>query len=229
MNQFERLELLIGKKIDDIKNKKVLVIGLGGVGGYAVEGLIRSGIENITIVDNDIIDISNLNRQIITNHSNIGKYKTDEMESRILSINPNCRVKKVTKFLTMDNISSLFEDDYDYIIDACDTITIKLELIRISKNKNIKLISSMGTGNKMDPTRFKIIDVRKTNYDKIAKIVRKMVKDEKIKGKVMVVSSDEEGHVKVKDVVPSNSFVPAVAGLLCSSYVINDIVGDNNV
>ena len=229
MNQFERLELLIGKKIDDIKNKKVLVIGLGGVGGYAVEGLIRSGIENITIVDNDIIDISNLNRQIITNHSNIGKYKTDEMESRILSINPNCRVKKVTKFLTMDNISSLFEDDYDYIIDACDTITIKLELIRISKNKNIKLISSMGTGNKMDPTRFKIMDVRKTNYDKIAKIVRKMVKDEKIKGKVMVVSSDEEGHVKVKDVVPSNSFVPAVAGLLCSSYVINDIVGDNNV
>ena len=181
------------------------------------------------MVDNDIIDISNLNRQIITNHSNIGKYKTDEMESRILSINPNCRVKKVTKFLTMDNISSLFEDDYDYIIDACDTITIKLELIRISKNKNIKLISSMGTGNKMDPNRFKIMDVRKTNYDKIAKIVRKMVKDEKIKGKVMVVSSDEEGHVKVKDVVPSNSFVPAVAGLLCSSYVINDIVGDNNV
>ena len=229
MNQFERLELLIGKKIDDIKNKKVLVIGLGGVGGYAVEGLIRSGIENITIVDNDIIDISNLNRQIITNHSNIGKYKTDEMESRILSINPNCRVKKVTKFLTMDNISSLFEDDYDYIIDACDTITIKLELIRISKSKNIKLISSMGTGNKMDPSRFKIMDVRKTNYDKIAKIVRKMVKDEKIKGKVMVVSSDEEGHVKVKDVVPSNSFVPAVAGLLCSSYIINDIVGDNNV
>jgi tRNA A37 threonylcarbamoyladenosine dehydratase len=229
MNQFERLELLIGKKIDDIKNKKVLVIGLGGVGGYAVEGLIRSGIENITIVDNDIIDISNLNRQIITNHSNIGKYKTDEMENRILSINPNCRVKKVTKFLTMDNISSLFEDDYDYIIDACDTITIKLELIRISKNKNIKLISSMGTGNKMDPTRFKIMDVRKTNYDKIAKIVRKMVKDEKIKGKVIVVSSDEEGYVKVKDVVPSNSFAPAVAGLLCSSYVINDIVGDNNV
>ena len=229
MNQFERLELLIGDKINDIKSKKVLLIGLGGVGSYAAEALVRSGISNITIVDSDRIDISNLNRQLMTYHSNINSFKKNEIEKRILSINPECKIKKITRFVTLDNINDIFKDEYDYIIDACDTITVKLELIRISKKKNIRLISSMGTGNKMDPTRLKIMDIRKTKYDKIAKIVRKMVKDEKIKGKVMVVCSDEEGYVKVKDTIPSNSFVPATAGLLCASYVINDIVGDNDV
>ena len=229
MNQFERLELLIGKDLETIQIKKILIIGLGGVGSYATEALIRSGISNITIVDNDIIDITNLNRQLMTYHSNIGKNKTDEIEKRILDINPNCKINKINKFITLDNINELFNTDYDYIIDACDTITVKLELIRISKRKNIKLISCMGTGNKMDPSKLKIMDIRKTNYDKIAKIVRKMVKDEKIKGKVMVVCSDEEGYTKVKSTIPSNSFVPAVAGLLCASYIINDIVGDKNV
>jgi len=229
MNQFERLELLVKDKIKDIHNKRVLVIGLGGVGSYAVEGLIRSGIENITIVDNDTISITNLNRQLMTYKSNIGKYKTDEIEKRILDINPNCKINKITKFITLDNINELFNQEYDYIIDACDTITIKLELIRISKKKNIKLISCMGTGNKMDPSKLKIIDIRKTSYDPIAKIIRKMVKDEKIKGKVMVVCSDEVAYTKVTNIIPSNSFVPSIAGLLCSSYVINDIVGDRNV
>ena len=229
MNQFERLELLIGDNIKKIQSKKVLVIGLGGVGSYAVEALIRSGISNITIVDNDIIDISNLNRQLMTYHSNIGKYKTDEVEKRILDINPKCKISKVNKFITLENINELFLKNYDYVVDACDTITVKLELIRICKRKNIKLISSMGTGNKMDPSRLKIMDIRKTSYDKIAKIIRKMVKDEKIKGKVMVVSSDEVGYTKVSDAIPSNSFVPACAGLLCASYIINDIIGDNNV
>ena len=227
MNQFERLELLIGNKINDIKSKSVLVIGLGGVGSYAVEGLVRSGIENITIVDKDIIDITNLNRQLMTNRDNIGKYKTDEIEKRILSINPNCKVKKITKYITLDNIQEVFSDSYDYIVDACDTITIKFELIKISKQKNIKLVSCMGTGNKMDPTRLKIMDLRKTNYDKIAKILRKKVKEEKIPGKVMVVCSDEAPIVKSKT-IPSNSFVPAIAGLLCASYIINDIVCINS-
>ena len=138
MNQFERLELLVKDKINDIHNKKVLVIGLGGVGSYAVEALIRSGIENITIVDNDIISISNLNRQLMTYQNNIGKYKTDEIEKRILSINPNCKINNVTRFITLENIDELFEEDFDYIVDACDTITVKLELIRISKRKSIK-------------------------------------------------------------------------------------------
>jgi len=229
MNQFERLELLIKDKINDIYNKSVLVIGLGGVGSYAVEALIRSGIQDITIVDNDTISITNLNRQLMTYHNNIGEFKTDEIEKRILSINPKCKKKKIKKFITLENINEIFNKNYDYIVDACDTITVKLELIRISKRKNIKLISCMGTGNKMDPSRLKITDVRKTSYDPIAKIIRKMVKDEKMKGKVMVVCSDEAGYTKVNGIIPSNSFVPATAGLLCASFVINDIVGDKNV
>ena len=226
---FERLELLIKDKINLINKTKVLVIGLGGVGSYAVEGLIRSGIENITIVDNDKISLSNLNRQLMTYQDNIGKYKTDEIEKRILSINPNCKIKKITSLITLDNINDLFNDTYDYVVDACDNVSVKLELIRICKRKGIKLISSMGTGNKMDPTRLKIMDIRKTSYDPIAKIVRKMVKSENIKGNVMVICSDEKPVVKVNKTIPSNALVPSVAGILCASFIINDIVGDDNV
>ena len=226
MERFERLKLLIGDKINDIYSKKVLVIGLGGVGSYAVEALVRSGIQNITIVDNDKISITNLNRQLMTYQSNINKYKTDEIEKRIFDINPNCKIRKVTEFITLENINNLFDEKIDYVVDACDTITVKLELIRICKKKDIKLISCMGTGNKMDPSRLKIMDIRKTNYDPIAKVIRKMVKDERIKGKVIVVCSDEQPKVKIDRVIPSNSFVPATAGLLCASYIINDIVGD---
>ena len=226
MDEFERLRLLIGEKFNLIKKVNVLVIGLGGVGSYAVEALIRSGIENITIVDNDTISITNLNRQLMTNHENIGKYKTDEIEKRIKLINPNVNIKKVTKFINKDNIYDLFNSSYDYIVDACDTIEVKKMLIKISKEKDIKLISSMGTGNKMDPSKLRIVDIRKTSYDSIARILRKMVKDEKIKGKVMVVFSDEKKYTKVTKEIPSNSFVPATSGLLCASYIINDIVGD---
>lgn len=226
MNQFERLELLIGDKINKIHSKHVLVIGLGGVGSYAVEALIRSGIENITIVDKDVIDITNLNRQLMTTFDNIGKYKTDEIEKRIISINPNCKVKKITKNIDLNNIDELFIDNIDYVVDACDTLSVKMELIRICKRKGIKLISSMGTGNKMDPSRLKIMDIKKTNYDPLAKKIRKMIRDEKINGKVMVVCSDEQPNVKINKIIPSNSFVPATSGLLCASYIINDIVGE---
>lgn len=226
MNQFERLELLIGDKINKIHSKHVLVIGLGGVGSYAVEALIRSGIENITIVDKDIIDITNLNRQLMTTFDNIGKYKTDEIEKRIISINPNCKVKKITKNIDLNNIDELFIDNIDYVVDACDTLSVKMELIRICKRKDIKLISSMGTGNKMDPSRLKIMDIKKTNYDPLAKKIRKMIRDEKINDKVMVVCSDEQPNVKINKIIPSNSFVPATSGLLCASYIINDIVGE---
>ena len=229
MNQFERLELLIHEKINNIYNKTVLIIGLGGVGSYAVEALVRSGISNLIIVDNDTISLTNLNRQLMAYHSNIGNFKTDEIEKRILDINPKARVTKITEFIDQTNINSLFNKHIDYVVDACDTLIVKLELIRICKIKHIKLISCMGTGNKMDPTKLKITDIRKTSYDPIAKKIRKMVKDEKINGKVMVVCSDEEGRVKINKEIPSNSYVPATAGLLCASYVINDIVGDLNV
>ena len=229
MNQFERLELLIHEKINNIYNKTVLIVGLGGVGSYAVEALVRSGISNLIIVDNDTISLTNLNRQLMTYHSNISKFKTDEIEKRILDINPNAKVTKITEFIDLNNINKLFEYNIDYVVDACDTLIVKMELIRICKRKNIKLISSMGTGNKMDPSKLKIIDIRRTSYDPIAKKIRKMIKDEKINGKVMVVCSDEEPKVKIDKEIPSNSFVPATAGLFCASYIINDIVGDINV
>ena len=228
---FERLEKIIGKSnIEKLNNTSVMVIGIGGVGGYAVEALVRCGIKHLIIVDHDIVDITNKNRQIIALDSTIGMKKVEVMRKRILDINSECKVDTLDTFLDNKNTYEMIKEYHpDYVVDACDTITVKLELIRICKQKNIKLISSMGTGNKMDPSKLKIMDVRKTNYDKIAKIIRKMVKDEKIKGKVMVVSSDEIGYTKVKDVIPSNSFVPACSGLLCASYIINDIIGDNYV
>lgn len=223
--QFERLELLVGDKINSIKDKTVLIIGIGGVGGYALEALVRSGIGKVIIVDNDIVDITNLNRQIISLHSNIGEYKVDVANNRIKDINPNCEVITINEFLTKENTINLFNTKIDYIVDACDTIEVKKELIRISISKNIKLISSMGTGNKLDPTQLEIIDLRKTSYDPIAKILRKMLKDERINKKVMVICSKETPIKTNSKTIASNSFVPATAGLLCASYIINDIVG----
>lgn len=224
----DRLELLVGEEnIKKIKNTKVLIVGIGGVGGYALESLVRSGIENITIVDYDKIDITNLNRQIISLNSNIGNYKVEEAKKRIEDINKKCNVKIINEKISLDNFDILNIEEYDYVIDACDTVEVKKEIIRRCLKNNIKFISSMGTGFKMDPSKLQIMDVRKTSYDPLAKIIRRMVKDEKLKGKIMVVSSTEEKRGNSK-VIASNSFVPAIAGLMCTSYVINDIVGDEN-
>ena len=212
----ERLELLIGDKVDKIKNKNILLIGLGGVGGYTLESLIRSGIKHITIVDYDTIDITNLNRQLIALNTNIGKYKTDEYEIRI---------KTIKEKITLDNFNILNIETYDYVIDACDDINIKFQIIKECLLNKIKFISCMGTGYKLDPTKLQIMDIKKTSYDKIAKKLRKMIKDEKLSGKVMTVCSTEEVK-RTSKVIASNSFVPATAGLLLTSYVINDIVGD---
>ena len=225
---FDRFELLIGDKINDIKIKTILIIGLGGVGSYACESLIRSGIQNIIIVDNDKIDITNLNRQLMTNMNNIGEYKVDVWYDRIKSINPNCNVIKIKEFIDKNNIEKLFDKKIDYVIDACDTINTKVLLIEKCIKNNIKIISCMGTGNKMNPQLLKITDISKTNYDKLAKIMRKKLKDIGI-NHVTVVSSSEEPYTKIDKVIPSNSFVPATAGLLLTSYIINDIVGEDNV
>ena len=225
MNQFSRLEILVGSdNVEKIKNTSVLVIGLGGVGSFALESLIRNGIENVIIVDADIVDITNLNRQLMTFHDNVGLYKTDVWEKRIKNINPKCNVTKITEFITPENIDLLFSKKIDYIVDACDTIAVKKQLIRESKKRGIKLISAMGTGYKMDPSRLKITEISKTSYDPIAAIIRKMVRDEKIKGKVMVVSSDEQPIKSTSRTIGSACIVPSVAGLLCSSYIINDIL-----
>lgn len=225
---FERFELLIGNKINDIKNKNILVVGLGGVGSYTVESLIRSGIENITLIDNDIIDITNLNRQLMTNTTNVGKYKTEVFESRIKLINPNVKITKKTLFLNDDNIDDILTKDYDYVVDACDTVKTKLSLIKRCNELDVKLISAMGTGNKMDPAKIKITDIYKTEYDPLAKIIRRECRKLRIKKLPVVCSFEKPIKQNIKK-IPSNSFVPATAGLLITSYIINDIVGDLHV
>lgn len=226
--QFDRFKLLVGDDFLNIQNKTVLILGLGGVGSYVCESLIRSGVSNLIIVDNDKIDITNLNRQLMTNLNNIGRYKTEVWEERIKEINPNCNITIITEFINKDNIDDLFKQKIDYFVDACDTVDTKVLAIKNCIEKNIKIISCMGTGNKMDPSKLKITDISKTNYDKLAKIMRKRLNEIGIKH-VTVVSSDEEAYTKIKDAIPSNSFVPSSAGLLITSYIINDIIGDKNV
>ena len=224
---FEIFELLVGNKIEDIKNKKVLVVGVGGVGSYTVESLVRCGIGSITIIDNDIIDITNLNRQLMTTTDNIGESKVEVVKNRIESINPKCSVNAINAFLDENNIDSIV-NDYDYVVDACDTVKTKVGLINICNKKNIKLISAMGTGNKMDPSKLEITDIYKTNYDPLAKLIRHECRGLGIK-KLTVVCSSELPIKKGVKTIPSNSFVPATAGLLITSYIINDIVGDLHV
>lgn len=224
---FEREIKLIGEEnLEKIKSKTVAVVGVGGVGGYAVESLVRAGISKLIIIDYDIVDITNLNRQIISLQSNIGKYKTDVIKERINNINPNCNVTTINTKLNEENLYLLFNENPDYIIDACDTLKVKEMLILECKKRKIKLISSMGTGNKLNPELLKITDIRKTSYDPLAKKIRKFVVDNKIKGKVMVVSSVEQPK-KVEGVISSISFVPPISGLLCTSYVINDILKED--
>lgn len=221
---FEREIKLIGiDNLNKIKSITVAVIGVGGVGGYAVESLVRAGISNILVVDYDTVDITNLNRQVISLQNNIAKYKVDVIEERIKLINPECNVIKICKKLDKDNLNKIFDYKIDYVIDACDTLIVKEQLIIECIKRKIKLISSMGTGNKLNPELLKIVDIRKTSYDPLAKRIRKFVVDNKIKEKVMVVCSTEQPR-KVEGKVSSISFVPPVSGLLCSSYVINDII-----
>ena len=223
---FDRTIKLIGSdNFDKIRNKIVVVVGIGGVGGFAVEALVRSGVESIIIVDYDVVDITNINRQIIADTKHIGYFKVDEIERRILNINPNCKVIKLYDKLNLDNINNLFKYSFDYLIDACDTIVVKQELIKRCLEENIGIISCMGTGNKLDPSMLEIIDIRKTSYDPIAKKIRKYLKDNRINKKVMVVYS-KEVNSKFEGSIPSMMFVPATAGIMCASFVIRDIIND---
>lgn len=222
---YERTIALIGEdNLNKIKSKNILVLGVGGVGGYAIETLVRSGIQNITIVDYDKIDYSNINRQIIANNTNIGNYKVDEYKKRIKDINKDIKVKIIKEKITKDNINILFEENYDYIIDACDTIIVKKLLIKLCKDKNINLITVCGMGRKLDITKIKISDIKDTSYDPIAKVLRKYVKDEKIKGKVMCVSSMEKPNNTNKDVIASMMPTPSVAGIYAANYILQDII-----
>lgn len=219
---FERLITLINEEsFNKIQTKNVLIVGVGGVGGYAFETLVRSGIINITIVDGDIVENSNLNRQIISNINVIGNPKVLVAKERALSINPNANIKVINEFITENNFNILLEDKYDYVIDACDDLKLKMFLIKNASN--YKLISSMGTANKMDMTKFSITTIDKTSNDPIARIIRKKVKDEKIRTKFKVVSSTEQ-PIKNQTKLGTIAYMPATSGLLCASYILNDII-----
>lgn len=219
---FERLITLIGEdNVNKLKKANVLIVGLGGVGGYALETLVRSGIYNLTIVDGDIVELSNLNRQIISKRNVIGRPKALVAQARTLEINPDVNLKVINQFISEDNFSLLNIDSFDYVIDACDDLNLKMLLIKNADK--YKLISSMGTANKMDMTRFKITTIDKTSYDPLAKIIRKKIKEEKIRTKFKVVSSDEK-VMKNGAKLGTIAYMPAVSGLLCASYVINDII-----
>lgn len=222
--EFERLRILIGDKVEKLKKLNILVIGVGGVGGYAVESLVRLGISNITIVDYDKVDITNINRQIIALHSTIGKKKVDVLESRILDINPNCIVKKLDIFCDDTNYNLLFDEKYDYVLDCCDSIKTKELLIRECIKNNIKIISSMGAGFKLNPSKVKIAKLKDTDYDKLAKKLRYNLRDSKECLNIPVIYSNEE--VKLTGTtIGSNSYMPSIFGLYITSYVLNDFLG----
>ena len=223
--QFDRIINLIDEaKFNKLKKIKVLLVGCGGVGGYALETLVRSGIENIDIIDFDKIDITNLNRQIITNLSNINLLKVEEAKKRALSINEKVIINTYATFLDKDNIKEILSNNYDYIIDACDSISTKIELILNKEIYNYKLISCMGTAKKIDATKLSITTLEKTSYDPLAKVIRKKLKELKYNKKVHVISSTEE-PIKCEN-LGSLMMVPATAGILCATYIINDVIKD---
>ena len=221
-----RTELLIGKdNIQKLANSKVIVYGIGGVGSFVVEGLVRAGIENIILVDNDIIAPSNLNRQIYATISNIGKLKVECMKERILSINPKVKVETYIPQDIENGEETLIDNTIDYVVDAVDTITTKLKLIQKAKEKQVPIISCMGTGNKLDPTKFEIADIYKTSVCSLAKVMRKELKKRGIQDLKVLYSKEEPIKHDVESRTPASiSFVPSVAGMIIAGEVINDII-----
>lgn len=223
MDQLSRFELLIGEKIEKIKNLTVLVVGLGGVGSYATEALCRSGVGRLILIDHDTIDITNLNRQLMALHSNIGRSKVEVWKERIKDINPECEVIGMREFLTSETAEDLlFPYGIDYIVDACDTVDAKLALIEYAQTHHIKLISCMGTGNKLNATKVEIMELKRTQNDPLARVMRKKIRDRGLSDDVIVVCSKELPCPNESKVIGSTAFVPSVAGLYCASYVVND-------
>lgn len=225
--RFDRIIKQIGpKKFEELQSKTVLVFGLGGVGSYAAEALVRSGIKNIIILDKDKIEESNINRQLIALTSTIGKYKVDVMKERLLDINPDCNVITYQTFYNFETKEEVFSNKIDYVIDAIDTITFKIDIIKECLKRDIIFISAMGQALKLHPEQLMIADIRKTTYDKIAKVIRTKIIKENIKGKIPVIYSKEQTTIKIDKAsgLPSNALVPPSAGILAASYIINKII-----
>lgn len=231
MAEFSRTEKLIGsEKLSILKSKTILIFGIGGVGSYVVESLARCGIGNFILVDNDAVSISNINRQIIALHSTLGMSKVDVAKERILDINPNANVTCFKEFVLPENIDMFFNTNIDYVVDAIDTTSSKISIIEKAKALNMPVISSMGTGNKLDASKFKIVDISKTSVCPLAKVVRKELKNRGIKNVKVLFSeevpvrnlSNEPEHEKTPPA--SISFVPSAAGLLIAGEVIRDLI-----
>ena len=236
INEYSRTELLLGEEgISNLKKSSVMVFGVGGVGSHCIEALARSGVGKLILVDNDVVSVTNINRQSIAYHSTVGRYKTEIMKERIKDICPEIEVITHEMFVLPENIETLFTEKNDYIIDAIDTVTAKLALVEIAKEKNIPIISSMGTGNKLHPERFEITDIYKTSICPLCKVMRKELKARGIR-KLKVLYSDEQpinisGRVtgenmgKRRSLPGSVSFVPPVAGLIIAGEVIRELAG----
>ena len=247
LNQFSRTELLIGKEgIEKLQNAKVAVFGIGGVGSYVVEGLVRAGVGNFILVDDDKVCLTNLNRQIIATRKTVGKPKVEVAKERILDINPNANVEIVQEFFMPDS-KEILDDTVDYVVDSVDTVTAKIELVMRTKKLNIPIISSMGTGNKLDPTRFEVTDIFKTSVCPLAKVMRKELRARNIDSLKVVYSKEEpikpdensnascktgcicppdtKRKFTIRNQVPGSiSFVPSVAGLIIAGEVVRDII-----
>ena len=224
-NWLDRTEKLISQEnVAKLKNSTIALFGLGGVGSYVLEALARSGIQNLIIIDKDVIDITNINRQLLATHSTIGKSKVDVAKERILDINPNCNVTAIKEFVSKENIENMLAGiKIDYIVDAIDTVSSKLGIIEYAYNNHIKIISCMGTGNKLDASKFEITDINKTSVCPLAKVIRKELRNLNIP-KLKVLYSNEEPINQKSSTPASISFVPSVAGLLIAGEVIRDLI-----
>lgn len=227
MNPFLRTELLLGSDaMDTLRKCRVAVFGVGGVGGYVVEALARCGVGTIDIVDNDIVDITNLNRQVVALRSNVGQEKVDVCRRRILEINPDCRVTTHSMFYLPENADSIDLADYDYVVDCIDTVSAKLELARRCHELGTPLLASLGTARKIDPSRLRISDITKTHTDPLAKVMRKKLREMGVAHLKCVWSDELPAPMQQKDSpLPSCIFVPAAAGLLAANHVILSLTG----
>ena len=251
LSQFSRTELLIGKEgIEKLNKAKVAIFGLGGVGSFVVEGLVRAGVQNFVLVDDDKICLTNLNRQIIATRKTVGKYKVEVARDRILEINPNANVEIFQEFYMPGSNSNILTEDLTYVVDCIDTVTAKIELVVNCKKLGIPIISAMGTGNKLDPSRFEITDIYKTSICPLAKVMRKELRKRNIESLKVIYSKEEpikpddnsESSCKkncicppgtarkctIRNQVPGGiSFVPSVAGLMIAGEIVREIIGIN--
>lgn len=248
LDQFSRTRLLLGyDAVEKLKNARVAVFGIGGVGGYVCEALIRSGVGHFDLIDNDKVSLSNINRQIIATRKTVGRYKTEVMRERMLDINPEAEVLLYNSFFLPENADEFPFEKYDYVVDAVDTVTAKIELVMKCKEKGVPIISSMGAGNKLDPSAFKVADIYKTNVCPLAKVMRHELKKRGVK-KLKVVYSEEKAIKPLEDIsvscengsiLPqetefkasnrrstpgSVAFVPSVAGLIIAGEVVKDLI-----